>query len=302
MLKENQFVLTTWNPSTQKYYQSKGYTYTHRGEEFSVRIEDLLQGSHARVTVVCDFCGEEYTKIYKDYFAQHKNGDCCVKCEGKKSLLATELKHGKGFRGEKLKELVKEKYGVSNIAKVPEIMDKIKETNTQKYGVENALLLSSSKELAKLNGWNEKARVKRENTNLEKYGSKYGLSSVDVRKKIFASYYTNSTQKTSTQQTKLYELLKEIYNNCELNYPCGNCSLDCFVEVNGVKIDVEYDGMFWHKGKEVRDRKRDEFIKSQGYKILRVKGSHNIPQKEEVVSSINFLVTTTHSFTQIFTT
>lgn len=90
MLKENQFVTVKWNPYSQKYYQSKGYVFTKRGDEFQVKIEDLQEGSHAKVKVICDFCGKEYTKIYKDYFAQYKNGDCCKKCQGKKSLKTTE--------------------------------------------------------------------------------------------------------------------------------------------------------------------------------------------------------------------
>lgn len=51
MLKENQFVTVKWNPYSQKYYQSKGYVFTKRGDEFQVKIEDLQEGSHAVPTI-----------------------------------------------------------------------------------------------------------------------------------------------------------------------------------------------------------------------------------------------------------
>ena len=93
-------------------------------------------------------------------------------------------------------------------------------------------------------------------------------------------------------------MLKDIYVDCELNYLVSNCFLDCLVVVNDIRIDVEYDGEFWHQDKQ-KDRKRDEFLKSLGYKILRIKSAHNIPSIEELKNAIDILVTTNKKYTEI---
>lgn len=291
MLKENQKIKTTWNPYTQKYYIEKGYKYTKRGDTFFVDINDLPKHSHEKVKVVCDYCGNEFEKTYKDYFEQHNGGDCCKNCQGKKSLFSTENKYGRGFRGRKLKEIAEERYGVENIAKLDNIQEKIKNTNIEKYGVVNALMLESSIQKNREISKKESVKEKRRKTNLEKYGYEYSLSSPDIRKKIAQSYYNNGTVPTSKQQLELYNLLKEIYGDCQLNFPCGNCLLDCVISVNGVQIDIEYDAPYWHQDKQ-KDRKRDEFVKSQGYKVYRIIDGHKIPQKTEIEEQINILLTT----------
>ena len=41
------------------------------------------------------------------------------------------------------------------------------------------------------------------------------------------------------------------------------------------KIIIEYDGWIWHGSKkiQIRDRRRDEYLKSIGWKILRIKSN-----------------------------
>ena len=56
----------------------------------------------------------------------------------------------------------------------------------------------------------------------------------------------------------------------------GKCELDFVIENKGLKIDVECDGYDWHTKdfKQVeRDRKRDRFMLSKGYIVLRFSGS-----------------------------
>lgn len=298
MLKENQLIKTRWNPFTKKYYESLGYEYTGKNAELWVKIEDLPLNSHVRVEVICDFCGKEYSKVYKDYNLQHNGGDCCVDCEGVKSLKTGRERYGKNHRGETLREISLERYGVDNVAKLNEIQEKIRATNLERYGMSCALVDEKNHKKGIECSWSENSREKRKATNIEKYGHEWGLSCPDIREKINNSYYNNGTQKTSIPQIRLFELIKEIYGNCELNYPCGRCSLDCMVDVNGIKIDVEYDGKYWHQD-EQRDRRRDEYVKSQGYKILRIIGNREIPAKEVLISSIQKLIENNLAFTKI---
>jgi len=51
-------VIIKWHNKTKKWYENKGYIYTHNGDEFEVKVEDLQDGSHALVDVQCDECGE----------------------------------------------------------------------------------------------------------------------------------------------------------------------------------------------------------------------------------------------------
>lgn len=298
MLKENQLIKTRWNPFTKKYYESLGYEYTGKNAELWVKIEDLPLNSHVRVDVICDFCGKEYSKAYKDYNLQHNGGDCCVDCEGVKSLKTGRERYGNNYRGETLREISLERYGVDNVAKLNEIQEKIRVTNLERYGMSCALVDEKNHKKGIECSWSENSREKRKATNIEKYGHEWGLSCPDIREKINNSYYNNGTQKTSIPQIRLFELIKEIYGNCELNYPCGRCSLDCMVDVNGIKIDVEYDGKYWHQDGQ-RDRRRDEYVKSQGYKILRIIGNREIPAKEVLTSSIQKLIENNLAFTKI---
>ena len=65
----------------------------------------------------------------------------------------------------------------------------------------------------------------------------------------------------------------------EINYLIGNIFVDILL---ADKIIVEYDCWHWHKDVLTKDRRRDEFLKSRGYKILRIKSSHLIPTLEQI--------------------
>jgi len=68
-------------------------------------------------------------------------------------------------------------------------------------------------------------------------------------------------------------MLNNMLNNkyeIKLNYPLSNVSLDIALFIDDIKIDIEYDGWYWHKDQQ-KDRRRDEFLKSQGWKILELK-------------------------------
>lgn len=58
MLKENQYIKVKWKGNNKDYYESLDYTFTNFNEEFLVKAGDLPKGSHQKVEVVCDFCGD----------------------------------------------------------------------------------------------------------------------------------------------------------------------------------------------------------------------------------------------------
>ena len=68
--------------------------------------------------------------------------------------------------------------------------------------------------------------------------------------------------------------------------------------MDSIKIDVEYDGWFWHQDKH-KDLKRDKFLQSQGFKVLRVRSGVQLPTEEELFEAIDYLVNTEHHFKEI---
>ena len=179
---------------------------------------------------------------------------------------------------EKQRETFYENYGVYHPKQNEEVKARERQHNFEKYGYENVLQIPEIK---------EKIRA----TCLERYGAEYTLSLDEVREKIYQAYLKNGTIPTSKPQEDLFNLLHDKYDSCELNYRCGRYILDCKLEVNGIAIDVEYDGRYWHQDQE-RDDRRDEYMFSQGYKVLRVIGDHDIPSFEQLQKSVDKLTTT----------
>ena len=294
MLKENQTTEMRWHPQNKQYYTDRGYVFTKMRDVFLVNVKDLPHGSHAKVVVVCDYCGKETIRTYKDYCNHHddKMGDCCCQCKAVKAKITNLENLGVEFPMQskevqnKSQQTCLKHYGVKHALQSQEIKEKAINTILKKYGVEN---------IAK----SQKCINKIKQTNLKRYGVEFACCNEEVRNKMRESLYKNGSCKTSAQQRKVCDMLLEIYGNCELNYPVSNCSLDCLIIVNDLKINIEYDGWYWHKDKQERDRRRDEFLKSQGYKILRIKASRMIPTKEQLKNAIDYLVKGNHSYTEI---
>ena len=83
-----------------------------------------------------------------------------------------------------------------------------------------------------------------------------------------------------------------------LNLPCGTCALDVVVKFEHICINIEYDGSFWHQDQQ-KDRHRDEFVKTQGYKVLRIKSGKMIPGLTDLVNKIETLRDREHTYGEI---
>ena len=85
MLIENQIVEMVWSTSNRKKYVQKGYNFTDFGNVFNVKVEDLSNGSHARVKLKCDYCGEIVLVEWRDYLRYKDDKYACKKCRQKKT-------------------------------------------------------------------------------------------------------------------------------------------------------------------------------------------------------------------------
>lgn len=323
LLKNNQLVEIPWTQTAQKYFGDLGYSFK-KGETIQVSPEELPKGSHRIVTAVCDCCGKEIQIQYKQYLMRIKKHDgqyYCKDCFGK-SKNAQQVKQEKTKNTclkrygvdnpmkdvkvqERLNETLKERYGTNNLMELSETRQKIKETCLNKYGVENVLSLlenqDKSKRAIQEKYGAEKAfqvkeiREKAKETSRLKYGVDYALQNEDVRKQAQETLAKSGKVPISKPQKAIFDLLQKHYQNCFLNYPESMLSLDCAVFLDSVKIDIEYDGWYWHQDQQ-KDIKRDRVVQKMGYKVLRIKGSSNIPKEEELLSQINELINSDQNY------
>ena len=204
----------------------------------------------------------------------------------------THLKHygcerpsqSKKIRG-KIKNKCLEHYGCENPSQSEKVKDKKKETTMKHYGVEYC---SQSEEI----------KNKTKNTNLRKYGCEYPMQSSLIREKAINSFVKNGTIHTSKQELELFELLKTMYPNVKHFYICNPFVFDILVEIDNIKIDVEYDGKYWHQDKR-RDVIRDKVIQKQGFKTLRISAINTLPTKQQILEAINILVNTDKRYIHI---
>ena len=77
----------------------------------------------------------------------------------------------------------------------------------------------------------------------------------------------------SKPQIALYEKVKEIYLDAELEYPITISKTKTIwldIAIPRLKLNYEYDGNYWHQDKN-KDIKRDKILKKLGWKIIRIK-------------------------------
>lgn len=186
---------------------------------------------------------------------------------------------------EKSKLTILEHYGVTSVSQAEEIKEKKRLKSIEKYGVEYVSQCEAIKE-----------KIKK--TMLERYGYEYVLQVPELKEKMFKTMSTNNSVPTSKQQISLYNILLKKYNNVEMNYPFSKCCLDIFISVNDIKIDVEYDGWYWHQD-EQKDIKRDKFLQQNGFKVLRIRSGRKLPTEEQLFEAIDKLINTDKKFTEI---
>ncbi len=296
MLLPNQHTIVKWHSRNKEYYIEKGYIFTKMKDEFQVKIEDLPPQSHAWVKVQCDFCGEIVDVKFQNYNnrGKYSEGYACTKCksikakESFKKLYGVDWISQKEEVKEKQKQTMIKKYGVEKYSQLPEWREKTKQTCLRKYGKEYY-------------SQTEEYHEKKMKHDLEKYGVPYHTQAPEVKRKILASFDNNDTAKTSRPQLELYEKLKAIYGQCKLNEPCVYYSLDCVIEVNNIKIDIEFDGEYWHRNRGRQDCIRDKFVKGQGYKIIRIKGNRQIPNDNDLIEAIDTLINTDEKLIKLTT-
>lgn len=310
LLIPNQKVAIRWHPKNKEYYTSLGYEFTHMKDEFMVSVEDLPKQSHAVIKLQCDYCGQEFSYKYQNYINRDSSIDkiACKCCKHKKIQESVQEKYGVNnvFQLEEVKDKIKEtnfvKYGTAYYSQTQEYADKIVKTCMSKYGETNYFKTQNCKEKIRLTNMqkfgypyacqNQKVVDKIKKSLNDKYGG-IGMGSRQTCVKIRRSMSKNGTVPSSKPERQLCDILIQIYGeqNCKPSFPCERYVLDCLVELNECRIDVEFDGKYWHQNIDA-ENKRNSYLLSQGYKILRLKSgnAHPIFDIEAIIKQIELLV------------
>lgn len=177
-----------------------------------------------------------------------------------------------------------EKYGVEYYFQTDEFKDYVKEYWMNCYGVNNV----SKADITKL---------KIEEVWLEKYGVRNIMELPEFRQKILESFVKNGNAPTSSTQIIVSNMLKDIYGseNVKDNVPYEGCLLDMVLSYQGYKINVEYDGWYWHKYRQEQDKRRNYYLRCRGYKVLRIRSNNELPTKEQIIEGVDYLVKGNHS-------
>ena len=220
-------------------------------------------------------CLEKYGTEYACQSEQVKEKICATNLEkyGKETALCNpEIKA-------KAEETCMKKFGVSNVFMSAEIQEKIKQTNREKYGESNIAHTPKIAEKIKQN-------------NIKKYGVPYVTLSKEIQKRMRNSLYKNGKIPSSKGEKEMCEILKGLYgaNNCKPSFPVDLLNLDCLVDINGVLIDFEYDGWYWHKEKQKEDMRRNYFLIRRGYKVCRFRANNTVPTKSQIQEAVEYLL------------
>ena len=107
-----------------RYYKEKGYEFEKCGDIIEVDVIDLYPGSHEKVKIICDICGNESEIEYRHFIKSRKKGilvscasDSCIK--------------------RKREDTCTKRYGVKYVVQSEEVKEKIKDTNLERHGAEN---------------------------------------------------------------------------------------------------------------------------------------------------------------------
>ena len=310
-----------WTLHVKEHYLNKGYPELKTGDIFTVLVEDLPSGSHIKVEVACDKCGAIKTMEYRNYIKDYteKYGYLCRHCCSVKARdTQIERYGGVGLQSDKIRAKARAtniiRYGCETPFENKEIYEKLRKTQNEKYG---GIGMASEKTRRKIEETNLKTRGVRNPSQSEDIKKKkaetclqnYGVEHIFQDKERFAeilekgrkTILENNNGKTSNMEKIVVDMLIEIYGekNCDPSKLVSSLTFDCLLTVGNDKIDVEYDGWYWHKDRVNADRRRNYKVLNLGYKVLRIKSKYKLPTKEQIIEAVDYLTKEGHHFKEI---
>ena len=245
--------------------------------------------------------------IIEKYGVDHYTKTDSYKCYIKK-LYEEKTKEEIEWITKKRKATFLSKYGVDNYAKTKECKIKIENTCLKKYGVSSSAQFSGTRNkykktmLEKYGKDNYFATDKFKEENKEylmyNFGVEYVSQIDEVKEKVKISWKKimekrKSSKKiikrkhnipTSSQQIQIFDKINAIFPSSKLNFHVCGKFLDIALFIGSHKIDIEYDGWYWHE--EKIDKIRDKILFSHNWKVFRIKSGHKIPPIKDILEKI----------------
>lgn len=279
-------------------------------DKIQIPIEQLQKGSCKKIKVKCDICGKIFERSYSNYLLSNHDEildgirDTCKKCCH--SVASDVYKNRTGYSAPAANPDVQikkqQKYflqtGYNNPNQNPEVKQKKRDNYYNKTGYHNP-------------SQNPEVKRKKNETYYINTGYKYCGTSPEDRKKAQDTYYQrtgyfnpmqnpkNAGRRSSNMCDSMIEIIKHNFDNVQIEVPLYRYSLDCVVNVNGCKIDIEYDGWFFHKDKADSDAIRDQKVIKSGMKVLRIKSGSLLPDEQHLIDSIVELSRTDQDYKEI---
>lgn len=89
MLVKNQKTKVKITKANKEWYKQRGYSDICEKDIILIDVEDLTPGSHFKVKVICDYCGEIVDVVWKAYINSNGDKNACKKCKLKKASETT---------------------------------------------------------------------------------------------------------------------------------------------------------------------------------------------------------------------
>jgi hypothetical protein len=123
------------------------------------------------------------------------------------------------------------------------------------------------------------------------YEEIYGDRASEMRRKRSVWLKENNIRKHATRISKpqaiLYSIVKSYFDQAELEYEViteNNKVIWLDIAIPDLKINIEYDGLYWHsKNKNtisLSDENRDKFLNKNGWKVFRIQSFKNLTEEE----------------------
>ena len=79
------------------------------------------------------------------------------------------------------------------------------------------------------------------------------------------------TNQSSQQELRIYTELKSLFDDTVHKHRIGKVELDVYVP--SLNLAIEFDGAFWHKQSNEKDKRKNEFCNRKGISLIRVRQS-----------------------------
>lgn len=247
-----------------------GYDFTKLGDDITIKVEDLSNGSKTKIDVQCDYCDLKYKMCWDKYLKSVYNNKFCKKVSCSKCLR------------KKTEEVLFNKYGVNNPSLIEDAKVKRVETFIKNYGVKNPSM-------------DKKVKEKKINTTLKNYGidnpfrDKKIIESIKIKKA--KTLYETNNQSCSKQQKHISKLYEGV-----LNYNVDSVNLD--ISFLNELIYVEYDGSGHNLSVVLNNITQEEFdrkelrryymLERKGWKMMRIISKKDLlPTDSKLIEMLN---------------